>query len=311
VSDLSDSSTPGPEAPYVPPSAGAELRAAREAAGLTIDEVAQQLKLAPRQVRALEDDDYAKLPGRTFVRGFVRNYARFLELDPDAVLALLPGSDVAPALERPTLTPSGRAMGELPPDAPQRRSWARWLIPLVLIAIVVAAGLYEFKRQQSEARRAGVEKSTSSSAAPAGGPAGASLPNPLASTDASPAVVPSSAAGEPAGAAAAIPASSDAAATPSSAPATAREPSSTTPSQADQPQLVLTFKGTSWVQVKDRNGNTLLAQNGPAGSTQSVSGPLPLDVVIGNAHEVTATFRGEPVDLSPFVRGDVARLSLK
>jgi len=42
-----------------------------------------------------------------------------------------------------------------------------------------------------------------------------------------------------------------------------------------------------------------------------VSGPLPLDVVIGNAHEVTATFRGEPVDLSPFVRGDVARLSLK
>ena len=311
MSDLSDSSTPGPEAPYVPPSAGAELRAAREAAGLTIDEVAQQLKLAPRQVRALEDEDYAKLPGRTFVRGFVRNYARFLELDPDAVLALLPGSDVAPALERPTLTPSGRAMGELPADAPQRRSWARWLIPLVLIAIVVAAGLYEFKRQQSEARRAGVEKSTSSSAAPAGGPAGASLPNPLASTDASPAVVPSSAAGEPAGAAAAIPASSDAAATPSSAPATAREPSSTTPSQADQPQLVLTFKGTSWVQVKDRNGNTLLAQNGPAGSTQSVSGSLPLDVVIGNAHEVTATFRGEPVDLSPFVRGDVARLSLK
>ena len=56
-------------------SAGAQLRAAREALGLSQEAVAQQLKLAPRQVRAIEEDDYARLPGRTFVRGFVRNYA--------------------------------------------------------------------------------------------------------------------------------------------------------------------------------------------------------------------------------------------
>ena len=72
------------------PTAGAKLRAAREAAGLSVDAVAQQLKLAPRQVKALEDDDWQRLPGRTFVRGFARNYARFVRLDPDAVLALLP-----------------------------------------------------------------------------------------------------------------------------------------------------------------------------------------------------------------------------
>jgi cytoskeleton protein RodZ len=54
-------------------SAGARLRDARMAAGLSIDAVAQQLKLAPRQVKALEDDDFAQLPGRTFVRGFMRN----------------------------------------------------------------------------------------------------------------------------------------------------------------------------------------------------------------------------------------------
>ena len=61
--------------------AGTLLRSAREAAGLSLDAVAQQLKLAPRQVRALEESDFAKLPGRTFVRGFVRNYARLLRLD--------------------------------------------------------------------------------------------------------------------------------------------------------------------------------------------------------------------------------------
>src|SRR5207249_6781224 len=70
--------------------AGAQLRATREAFGLSLEEVAQQLKLAPRQVIALEDEDFAQLPGRTFVRGFARNYARLLNLDGDQLLALLP-----------------------------------------------------------------------------------------------------------------------------------------------------------------------------------------------------------------------------
>jgi cytoskeleton protein RodZ len=156
VSDLSNVPPEEAPAPYVPPTAGGELRAARVAAGLDIDVIAQQLKLAPRQVQALEDDDYAKLPGRTFVRGFVRNYARLLQLDPDDVVALLPGADVAPSLERPTITPSRRAMGELPADAPARRAWTRWAIPLVLIAIIVAAGVYEFRRPQGEPRRVAV-----------------------------------------------------------------------------------------------------------------------------------------------------------
>jgi cytoskeleton protein RodZ len=74
---------------------------------------------------------------------------------------------------------------------------------------------------------------------------------------------------------------------------------------------VVNFKGKSWIQVKDRNGNTLLAENAPAGSTQTVSGPLPLDVVIGDAREVSATFAGQPIDLSLYVRGTVARFSIK
>ena len=70
--------------------AGSLLRDAREAAGISLDSVAQQLKLHLRQVKALEDDDFAQLPGRTFIRGFIRNYARLLRLDPAVVLAALP-----------------------------------------------------------------------------------------------------------------------------------------------------------------------------------------------------------------------------
>ena len=63
-----------------PGMAGALLRAARESAGMTVDAVAQHLKLAPRQVKAIEDGDFKELPGRTFIRGFVRNYARLVQL---------------------------------------------------------------------------------------------------------------------------------------------------------------------------------------------------------------------------------------
>ncbi len=83
--------------------AGTRLRDARVAAGLSIDAVAQQLKLAPRQVVALEECDFAALPGRTFVRGFVRNYARLLRLDAVALLEALPDPDAAPGMSEPSL----------------------------------------------------------------------------------------------------------------------------------------------------------------------------------------------------------------
>jgi cytoskeleton protein RodZ len=317
VSDLSNAAEPGAGPAYEPPpSAGAALAAAREAAGLSIDAVAQQLKLAPRQVQALESDDFAALPGRTFVRGFVRNYARFVGLDPDEVVSLLPGADVAPSLSRPTITPSSRPMGHLPADAPPRRSWTGWVIALVLIAIVAAAGVYEFRRPQGETRH--VDKSAPAPAPSAGvttSGGATTLPNPLGdASNASPASATSP--GAPEAATSNAPAATS---PPPSAPpaATTTTPAAETTAPAptgasgNEPQLVLTFKGTSWAQVRDRNGNTLIAQNYAAGTTQSVSGALPLDIVIGNAPQVTATFRGQNLDLGPFVRGTVARLSVK
>ena len=62
-----------------PASPGQMLRAAREAKGWKVEQVASQLKLSRRQIEALEADAFADLPGLTFVRGFVRNYARVLE----------------------------------------------------------------------------------------------------------------------------------------------------------------------------------------------------------------------------------------
>ena len=77
------------EAPPAPPptSFGARLNWERERLGLTVTDVAARLRLHPNQVRAIEQESLAKLPEAAYVRGFVRSYARVLNLDPAPLLA--------------------------------------------------------------------------------------------------------------------------------------------------------------------------------------------------------------------------------
>jgi cytoskeleton protein RodZ len=293
-----------------PLSAGAMLRSAREAAGLSVVDVAQQLKLAPRQVQALEEDDFQRLPGRTFARGFARNYARFIQLDPDAVLALMPATESAPALDRPSFAAARRPMGEIPVERAAKRSGApRALVLLLVLVIVGAAAYYQYSRQASDAHReaavagGGAPRTTSGMlAAPSSGTTGGStttaLPNPVSAP---------APAGNAAAASEATPAAP--AADASAAPATAATTSAA--ARANDASLVLVFKGTSWAEVKDASGRVILQMTGGAGMTQTVSGAPPLELSLGNAPDVAVTFRGQTLDLAPYTRGVVARVALK
>jgi cytoskeleton protein RodZ len=297
---------PSPDGP------GARLRGAREAAGLSLDQVAQQLKLAPRQVKALEDEDFGKLPGRTFARGFVRNYARLLNLDGDDLLALMPDAAHAPALGSPALQSTGATMAELPTATVTRSNFMRWLIPLVLVACIVGAAAYEWYRgglaAPGDLPRAvatapetdpqlPTQSPTESPAhppTPAAPPAGTSstpLPNPLL-TAGERATEPSPAPG--------VRDASPAAAVPTAAPEAAATPA----------PLVLTYRGPSWTEVRDRSGQLLIARLFAAGSEQSIRGTPPFDVVIGNVRVVTLTYQGKPIDLGRYTRQNVARLRL-
>ena len=289
-----------------PATAGSTLRSAREAAGLSVDDVALQLKLAPRQVRALEDDDFQHLPGRTFARGFARNYARFIQLDPDRVLALMPAGESAPALERPSFAAARRPMGEIPVERAAHRSSApRVLFLLLALVAVGAAAYYEYVHKASEARReaagvSGAESATTTIPAPQSLTAAGStttLPNPVAAESPTTATLPT---GEAAPGPAGTP---DPAATPAGGSATA--------AKASDAALVLAFRGTSWAEVKDANGRVILQMTGGAGITQTVTGTPPLELSLGNAPDVAVTFRGQSLDLAPFTRGVVARVALK
>jgi cytoskeleton protein RodZ len=306
--------------------AGAMLRAAREAAGLSVDALSQQLKLSPRQVKALEDGDYASLPGRTFVRGFVRNYARAVHINPEAVLAAIPGAVEAPALDRSTIGHAHRPIGELPTSGRTRSgSRARWLIPLLLVAAIGAAALYEYLRPGDlqrgfETRTLPVRPAPPDPVAPpTGAPSGTPLPNPIVSGPVSEAprtdgVLPMPAPAvdtAPAGAAPPLappgPAGGGAIVTP---PVTAPAAAPTPPPAAGEATLVITYRATSWTEVRDRDGKIVLQVTGTPGTSQTITGKAPFDLTLGNAGENSVTWRGAPFDLTPHLRQNVARVRL-
>lgn len=109
---------------------GDELRRARERAGIERNAVAQRLRLRLSQLDALEQDDYAQLPPPTFVRGYIRTYAREVGLDADDLIAVYDAS-AAPA-EEPPITP---APGE--GAAPSGRGA---LVGLLMILLIVGGG---------------------------------------------------------------------------------------------------------------------------------------------------------------------------
>jgi cytoskeleton protein RodZ len=281
--------------------AGALLGAAREASGLSIDAVAQQLKLAPRQVRALEEGDYTHLPGRTFVRGFVRNYARLLHLDPDAVVGALPVGAAAPALDAPTLQQTAPTMGELPTTDHTKPAWTRWAIPLTLAAIVAVAAVYEWLRPAGVARQApGKETVAAESPVATAVPPGATgtpLTNPLV-------------AGKPA--TQSVPPQEPAQTGPSTPmlAATGATPATTAAAPASEQPITIAFRDFSWTEIRDRDGRLLLSGMNPGGTAQSISGTPPFDFVIGNAVDVRLTYKGSLVDLAPHTRQNVARFRL-
>lgn len=71
------------------PGFGPRLKAGREQKNLALAEVAAKLKLTARQVEALEEEDLSHLPSEVFVRGFVRNYARLVDVEVDSLIAPL------------------------------------------------------------------------------------------------------------------------------------------------------------------------------------------------------------------------------
>jgi cytoskeleton protein RodZ len=326
---------------------GAQLAAQRQAMGLSVEQIADQLKLAPRQVVALEAGDYAALPNMAVTRGFVRAYAKVVKLDPAPLVAMVE----AQSPSTPELAPVRRELpaakfSESRLSLTERSSKpAGWMVGAAVAAAVLAAGAYAWHAGLVPAGLfSHKQEAAADSAAPASAPLETALvkqeqaaPAPLQSPAVPLVSVPpqgdaGAAGGAPAGngasgaAAAATPAVANAATAATAAPAAA--PAATAPAPASPaagatapvaaPQapaagraLVLTVNKESWIEIRRPGATPLISRLVKAGSTETFDIKDTALLIVGNPAGVQATLGGQALPLPPVAGGTIARVNIK
>lgn len=272
---------------------GARLSKARVARSLSIDEVARSLKLSPRIISALEEDAYDRLPGPTYVRGYLRGYALLLGL---SAQQLIDGFNNLPqAAQRADMTAPAPVREASSSDALMR-------FGTVLVAVIVfglAALWWSGKDGSTRRRPAPAATAPSSSETPARAPEAAAEPEP--------APVPET------------PAKAEPPVKPAERPAVAAAPAASPEAVATPPpldpnapraHLTLRVSEDSWADVRDAQERRLLYETIPAGRVVNVEGAAPLSVFLGNVEGVSVEFNGQPYDALRHRRGLVARFTL-
>ena len=286
------------------PTAGRLLRDAREKQGLHVAALAASIRVPPKKLEALEGDRYHELPDATFARALALTVCRALKIDAAPVLALLPqhaGHRLeqvsqglnTPFRERPASLLPGDWSGVL-------ASPVLWVTALVLVAtllvyLVPGSVMRLANGSAASAASAPVLSSADASKDDASLARAASAAPAVSSSAASAATRASQPAAAPDAAVAAVPAGSDAA--PFGAPT--------------EGVLQVRVAETSWVEVVDARGVSLLARLLVPGESVGLDGTAPFRVRIGNAAATQVAYRGQQTDLQPFTRDNVARLELK
>lgn len=316
----------GAEQPAVPNHGipGKTLAAARESLGWSVEQIADQLKMAVRQVVALEAGDYASLPGPAVVRGFVRAYAKVVRLDPAPLVAQI-------ALDAPEAGLGGAAVRQQKPASfsevrfPSHGKRAK--LPLGAIAIaalVVAAGVgaWQFGVLPSglfggaaDPAPAVVQAPLDAGATDAAAVQGPSVPlisvpppsNAGAIDAGATGVNATPLVGTPAGV---TPAATPAATAPAAPAPAAAAPAAATTAAGASP-LVLTVREDSWIEVRNAAGKALIRRMVKAGETASVDIGDPSTLIVGKPSAVTATLRGAPVELPPQAGSTISRVKVQ
>lgn len=261
-----------------PFSVGTALREARERLGLSLADVESRLKFASRQIEALEADNFTRLPEISFVRRFVRSYAKLLQLDPAPLLASLPTEPAQSSLH----TASVAIDVPFPNIYATRRINIIWLSTgLVVIAITLVLFLW-LNRGMPIMQQATME------------------------TIELPTVFPI-----PASMAMAASPSNTLTVSPKASTATKIIQTESKSASKQSASIRLKFEADSWAKVTDNDGKILLSQLNSSGSEKHLKGKPPFSVVIGNVSGVRLYYQGKLVELTPFNNGGTARLTLE
>lgn len=313
---------------------GNVLKAAREAQGLSIHEVCSQLRLGIKQIQAIEQDDFEKLPQPSIVRGFIRNYARLLNIDVQPILEayqrIVPNNAPLPLSVRSNASPS---VIDKPARAFRPQRLLTFLIFLILAGIAAYFYINHIKPHalQDASLAPDVGEISDTTGQEIAMPAPESVP-------ATPETAPAPTATEGLDASTATTQTADNSvqsmpglnsetssveptannandstivSTPT--PATTQAAESTTLKATDPQKANLTFKVTedSWVRIEDQQGKKVFSEVLPAGSERQVMTEKPVNITVGHAAGTQLTIDNQPYDLTQATRGRVARIQLK
>jgi len=313
---LDDMGTMGP---------GRYLKNARQNKKLRIEDVAFELRLTPGQVTALEEDDYSRMPEVTYVRGYLRNYARLLGLPVDDVLMaharITRNDDVATVTVAPVSEREIHVAG----------AGIRF-IPVLLVLAVIGVAAYWFMGREATAPVTVAGPEPEAPVIEQEVPTGVSrltLDTPGPVTPAEPASAPAAAAptarpeaqsgtaasaDDPVAKAPDSPVAARARAGTSAATASAADTGSVStpvkPADAGIGKLVIHYQKSCWTDIRDAKGRKLVYRTVPAGETIRVEGKTPISLFFGFAVGIDLSFNGRPVDLKQHTRGVFARLTL-
>jgi len=303
---------------------GETLRQAREHRGWSQTEVARRLNLTISSLNNLETGAFDKLPGHTFARGYIRAYAKLMDLDQAPLVAAFDqvtgsnakGSDV-------------HSLGRI--EEPRRLSQniLRGVSLLVLVAVV--GGGFVWWQDQGSLRGKDLTKMAlehvevesadgttqihpldepeDQAVSAAQQPESTALAlQPPAEQGATEQTAPAASTPQPSVAAPAAAVPSPSASTAASASAPVGQETAAAP--AGTGKVAITFVADCWAQVTDGNGKVLTSSVKRKGDTLELSGKPPFAVRLGFARGAQVSYNGQAVNLAPFTSGETARLKL-
>ncbi len=296
---------------------GVALKSARERRNMTVEDVCTHLRISPHQVKALESDDFAALPEAMITRGFIRNYARLLEIDAEPLLqayrAFMPV--VVPralTLKSENILITGK----------DKRPWLKYIVASLFIALFLGVWQFymDYTPKPSVQQAVLPAENTDGHADTNAGASQETVSDNIVTESLPVAALPAAERVQTEEAQAAL----APAEVTSGTSASANGAATTTTTNTNQPltndvktaakttaKLKLSFSQTSWVNVTDRNKKMIFDKIMPAGSEDTVEGEPPLEVVVGNAPGSRLVFNDKLVDLVPYTKSNVARVTLE
>ena len=109
-------------------SIGEQLRSAREDKNLSLEDAANDVKISKRYLEALEEGNYSIFPAQVYVKGFLYNYSRYLELDPKSILE---------QYNKLTIPDNEKVENSIPRGRAQRRVARKRVVMLVIVLVFV------------------------------------------------------------------------------------------------------------------------------------------------------------------------------